>query len=60
MWRCCWVRGREGACDSRADDKRALHTEQYNPLFAEQVKEMEARASKLDLPKTMFYLNPNK
>ena len=49
-----------GACDSRADDKRALHTEQYNPLFAEQVKEMEARASKLDLPKTMFYLNPNK
>ena len=53
-------RGGRGACDSRADDKRALHTEQYNPLFAEQVKEMEARASKLDLPKTMFYLNPNK
>ena len=51
--------GKGGTCDSRAD-KRALHTEQYNPLFAEQVKEMEARASKLDLPKTMFYLNPNK
>ena len=47
------------ACDC-ADDKRALHTEQYNPLFAEQVKEMEARASKLGLPKTMFYLKPNK
>ena len=52
--------GRGGHATAALTNKRALHTEQCNPLFAEQVKEMEARASKLDLPKTMFYLNPNK
>eukprot|EP01050_Picozoa_sp_SAG11_P006240 SAG11_NODE_477_length_9118_cov_3.513582_2_plen_361_part_00 len=35
-----------------------LGNEQSNPLFAEQVSAMEARATKLGLARTMFYLNP--
>lgn len=36
-----------------------LGNEQYNPLYADQVANMEARATKLGMPKTFFYMNPN-
>ena len=36
-----------------------LGNEQYNPAYADQVANMEARASKLGMPDTMFYMNPN-
>ena len=36
-----------------------LGNEQYNPLYAEQVANMEARATKLGMGKTLYYMNPN-
>jgi|EP01046_Picozoa_sp_COSAG06_P038202 hypothetical protein len=38
--------------------RTSIGNEQYNPLFAEQVAAMEARATKLGLGKQFFYANP--
>lgn len=38
---------------------RQLGNEQYNPMYPEQVANMEARAAKLGMAQTMFYMNPN-
>lgn len=36
-----------------------LGNEQYNANYADQVAAMETRASKLGMPDTLFYMNPN-
>jgi len=36
-----------------------LGNEQYNSLYPQQVQAMEARATKLGMPKHFYYMNPN-
>ena len=69
LWsRYCWgdprntTWGRQRAADGHPHPYRLkwieLGNEQYNSRFVEQVAAMEARASKLGMPRTLHYLFP--